>query len=476
MEYVVVGNDHAIVIPDLARFRSGTARLKGLRCVHTHLHGEPMSQEDLMDLALLRLDLMLCINVADNGIPGDIYYAHLLPKNDSRRPWAVEHMADLGRLNLDFSEFIRDLENELSRTAGSLDIGPRERAVLVSVTKTSKREAEESLKELKDLAIASDLLVVDSIIQRKAETNSPAILGKGKLSELAALSLQVGANLIIFDGELTPAQIRVLTDYTEMKIIDRTQLILDIFARRARTREGKIQVELAQLRYLLPRLVTKNTAMSRLTGGIGGRGPGETKLEINRRRARDNIAMLSKELKEIRYQRKERRKKRKNRGVPVVSIVGYTNAGKSTLLNALTRSSAKVGDRPFVTLDPTNRRLMLKKGEVIVTDTVGFIRDLPEDLLEAFAATLEELHESDLLVHVADISNSRLEDQIESVNKILDNLNLNGIPIILALNKVDRLSKSDARHIVERLRGIPISALHPSTLPDLIKTVEEITL
>ncbi len=428
-----------------------------------------------MDLALLKLDLMLCINVADKGIPADLYYAHLLPKNDSRRPWTVEHVADIGRLNLDFSEFIRDLENELARTAGSLDMGSKERAVLVSVTKTSKTEVEESLKELKELAVASNLLVVDSIIQRKTETNSPSLLGKGKLSELVALSLQVGANLIIFDGELTPAQVRVLTDYTEMKIIDRTQLILDIFARRAITREGKIQVELAQLRYLLPRLITKNTAMSRLTGGIGGRGPGETKLEINRRRARDSIVMLSKELKEIRYQREERRKKRKNRGIPVVSIVGYTNAGKSTLLNTLTRSSAKVGDRPFVTLDPTNRRLMLKKGEVIVTDTVGFIKDLPEDLLEAFTATLEELLESDLLIHVADISNSGLEDQIGSVNKTLNSLNLNGIPIILALNKVDRLNRSQTNHIAKRLGGIPISALNSSTLSELIKAIEDIT-
>ena len=428
-----------------------------------------------MDLALLKLDLMLCINVVSKGIPGDLYYAHLLPKNDSRRPWTVEHVADLGRLNLDFLEFIRDLENELAKTAGSLGMESKERAVLVSVTKASKKEAEESLKELKELAIASNLLVVDSIIQRKVETSSPSLLGKGKLSELVALSLQAGANLIIFDGELTPAQVRVLTDYTEMKIIDRTQLILDIFARRAITREGKIQVELAQLRYLLPRLITKNTAMSRLTGGIGGRGPGETKLEINRRRVRDSIVLLSRELKEIRYQRKERRKRRKDRGIPVISIVGYTNAGKSTLLNTLTRSSVKVEDKPFVTLDPTNRRLMLKKGEVIVTDTVGFIKDLPADLLEAFAATLEELHESNLLIHVADISNSRLEDQIESVNKILNSLNLDGIPIILALNKVDRLNRSKAAHIVKRLGGIPISALNPSTLPELIKAIGDIT-
>jgi GTP-binding protein HflX len=427
-----------------------------------------------MDLALLKFDLMLCLNCNSKGIPSDLYYAHLLPKNNSGRPWFLEHVHDIGRLNVDFSEFIRNLETELAKTGTSLGMDEKERAVLVSVTKDSKGEAEESLEELKELAITSNLLVVDSIIQRKTEVGSRFLLGKGKLSELVVCSLQVGADLLIFDGELNPAQIRVLTDYTEMKIIDRTQLILDIFARRAITREGKIQVELAQLRYLLPRLITKNTAMSRLTGGIGGRGPGETKLEINRRRVRDRINLLNKELKEIRRQRKERRKKRRDKGFPVISIVGYTNAGKSTLLNALTRSHVRVESRLFVTLDPTSRRLRLEKGDAIITDTVGFIRDLPGDLLEAFAATLEELHEADLLLHVADVSNSRLGDQIESVNKILNDLDLNKIPTILVLNKIDRLNKTQTPYIVKKLGGIPISALNSSNLFKLREAMEDI--
>ena len=474
MEYVVVGSDHSILIPDLARFRSGIGRLKGLRCIHTHLHGEPLNHEDLMDLALLKLDLMLCFNINSQGIPADLYYAHLVPKNNSGQSWTVEHVPDIGRLNFNFSEFIRDLETELARTGTSPGMEEKERAVLVSVTKASKIETEESLEELKELAITSNLLVVDSIIQRKTEVDSRFLLGRGKLSELVVRSLQAGANLLIFDGELTPAQVRVLTDYTETKIIDRNQLILDIFAKRAITREGKIQVELAQLRYLLPRLITKNTAMSRLTGGIGGRGPGETKLEINRRRVRDRIILLTKELREIRKQRKERRKKRRNRGFPVISIVGYTNAGKSTLLNTLTRSHVKVDDRLFVTLDPTSRRLRLKEREVIITDTVGFIRDLPEDLLEAFAATLEELHEADLLLHIADISNSRLEHQIGSVNKTLNSLDLTEIPTILVLNKSDRMNRIQTAHLAERLGGIPISALNPITLSGLRKAVEDI--
>jgi len=416
---------------------------------------------------------MLCLNITNDGIPADIYYAHILPRNNSGQPWIIEHIPDIGRLNLNFFEFIRDLEAQLAKTGAGIDMEKKERAVLVSVNKASRREAEESLEELRELSITSNLLVVDSIIQRKTDTDSRFLLGKGKLSELVVRSLQAGADLLIFDGELTPAQVRVLTDSTEMKMIDRTQLILDIFARRAITREGKIQVELAQLRYILPRLITKNTAMSRLTGGIGGRGPGETKLEINRRRVRDRITLLNKELAEIRCQRKERRKKRRKRGVPVISIVGYTNAGKSTLLNTLTRSHVKVESRLFVTLDPASRYLRLKKGDVIITDTVGFIRDLPEDLLKAFAATLEELHEAGLLLHVADMSNSRLEDQIESVTKILNSLDLTKIPTVLVLNKIDRLNKSQIDHFATRLGGIPISAIHPSTLPKLKKVIED---
>jgi GTP-binding protein HflX len=471
---VLVGNDHRIFIPDLARFRSGVGRLKGLRCIHTHLRGEPLSQEDVMDLALLKLDLMLCIIVNGNGVPADIYYAHILPKNNSGRSWATEHLPSIGRLDLNFSEFIRELENELAEIGTHHDMAKKERAVLVSVTKACKKEAEESLKELKELATTSNLFVADAVILRKTEVNSRFLLGKGQLSELVVRSLQAGADLLIFDGELSPAQVKALTDYTEIKIIDRTQLILDIFARRAITKDGKIQVELAQLRYLLPRLITKNTAMSRLTGGIGGRGPGETKLEINRRRVREKITLLSKEIRDIRRGRKERRKKRTNRCIPIISIVGYTNAGKSTLLNALTKSHIRVDDGLFVTLDTTSRHLRLGRGEIIIADTVGFIKDLPEDLLQAFAATLEELHEADLLIHVADISNERLENQIESVNKVLESLKLNKTPTILALNKIDRLDSNQIAYLVRNLDGIPISAVNPSTLSRLREKMEDI--
>jgi GTP-binding protein HflX len=474
VEYVIVGDDHRIVIPDPARFRSGSGRLKGLRCVHTHLHGEPLSQEDVMDLALLKLDLMACVVVDERGIPADLYYAHILPKNDSGRSWAVEHVPDIGRLEVDFSRFIRGLENELSKAGEGHGPEQKERAVLVSVTTVSREEAEQSIEELAELAKTSNLVIADTVVLRKTGLGSRILLGRGQVSELVVRSLQAGADLLIFDAELSPAQVRALTDFTEMRIIDRTQLILDIFARRAVTREGKIQVELAQLRYLLPRLITKNTAMSRLTGGIGGRGPGETKLEINRRRARERIALLNDELGKIRRQRKERRKNRSNQGLPIISIVGYTNAGKSTLLNTLTHSHVEVKDRLFVTLDPTSRRLILGDRHALITDTVGFIKDLPEDLFQAFAATLEELHEADLLIHVADISAARLDQQIDSVKEVLESLDLREMPSVLALNKVDRVDSDQAARLARNLNGIPISALNPSTLTVLKETIRDI--
>ena len=294
------------------------------------------------------------------------------------------------------------------------------------------------------------------------------------MSELVLKCIQNDADLLIFDNELTPAQVKSLTDYTELKIIDRSQLILDIFSRRAVTREGKIQVELAQLKYLLPRLATKNSAMSRLTGGIGGRGPGETKLEINRRRARDRISRLNSELSRIKKQRKERRRLRNANRLPVISIVGYTNAGKSTLLNSLTRSHVGTGNRLFETLDPSSRRLRFpREREAIITDTVGFIRDLPESLMETFAATLEELHDADLLLHVVDVSNPRMEDQIKIVNKILAQLNLKGVPTLLVLNKTDLLDDEYVSILSEKNNGILVSAIDRQTLFPLFERIED---
>jgi GTP-binding protein HflX len=289
------------------------------------------------------------------------------------------------------------------------------------------------------------------------------------------LALQEAATVIIFDQELNPSQIRTITDQVELKVIDRTQLILDIFAQRAQSREGKLQVELAQLKYLLPRLVTKNTAMSRLTGGIGGRGPGETKLEINRRRVRDRIAHLETALTSVRKQRKQQKAKRHKKRLPVISIIGYTNAGKSTLLNTLTKSNVLAESRLFATLDPSSRRLRFPKDfEVIVTDTVGFIKDLPKDLLVAFRATLEELENADLLLHIIDISNSHFEEQIKSVEKILADLNLQHTTTIRVLNKMDLVDHQFCVRLSRQLNGTAISACSKSTLMPLIEKMETI--
>ncbi len=472
---VIVGDDKNILIPDLGRFRLGLGRLKGLRCLHTHIHGEPLSREDLTDLVFLGLDLMMSIEVGDEGSPGSIAYAHILPENSRGEKWSLQRVPDVGQLHTDFQELIESLEDELGRSMESRTLQQRERAVLVGVSAGPVWQIKESLEELHDLAVSSGVEVTDAVVQRLKKVDPRFLIGKGKLSELVLRCLQTGSTLLIFDHELTPAQVRSLTDATELKIIDRSQLILDIFARRAVTREGKIQVELAQLKYLLPRLATKNTAMSRLTGGIGGRGPGETKLEINRRRARERITRLNRELEQIRQQREDRRRLRNVRGIPVISIVGYTNAGKSTLLNSLTRSHVAVEDRLFATLDPSSRRLRFpRERDVIITDTVGFIRDLPEDLMEAFAATLEELHDADLLLHVVDASSPRMEDQIKTVDGILRKLELDRIPVALVLNKIDRLDPRQTADLSKSLKAIPVSALNPKTFSGLLQEMERL--
>ncbi|MBW2646758.1 MAG: GTPase HflX [Deltaproteobacteria bacterium] len=473
IQYVIVGKHQQILLPDdIHKYRIGKGRLKGLRLVHTHLQSELLTQDDLMDLVFLRLDFVSAITVSQDGMPDQIYPAHLLPETSNSMNWEILPAIQHGDLNIDCHKLILSLEEEFAKKGPIQKIEGAERAILISVTTAPKKNALESMAELTELARSSSTYVVDSVVQyRKASPRY--LLGKGKLSELVILALQRGANLLIFDQNLNPSQVRSITDMTELKVIDRTQLILDIFARRAHTREGKIQVELAQLKYLLPRLIEKNTAMSRLTGGIGGRGPGETKLEINRRRVHDRIRRLEKQLKTVRKQRAQRRAKRKRKGLPIISIIGYTNAGKSTLLNTLTKSDILTGNRLFATLDPTSRRLKFPRDtEVIITDTVGFIRDLPKDLVVAFRATLEELEDADLLLHVIDISNPRFTQQIESVEQILESLRLNNIATLRVLNKEDLVEKDFAEIKRRQLNAITISAKDTSTLKPLIEAME----
>ena len=495
LEYVVVGNARGIVLPDLKRVRVGEGRFRGLRCLHTHLAGEGLTQDDLTDLALLRLDLMAAIDVRTDGMPGLVHAAHLLPVDGSkiRQPsddgdlddstdtassagvWGYLEPKAPSQIDVDFLQLISSLEEELARVRHVRSPrDQRERAILVSVTTGGVASAQESLVELRELARSSGVVVLDAVVQRRPKLDPRSLLGKGKLEELIIRSLQLGADAIIFDQNLAPAQVRAINEATDLKIIDRTQLILDIFAQRAQSREGKIQVELAQLKYLLPRLTGSGAEMSRLMGGIGGRGPGETKLEVDRRRVRDRIHHLEGQIEQIRTSRRVQRTRRQRRDLPIISIVGYTNAGKSTLLNALTSSDVAAEDRMFATLDPTSRRLRLPHDrEVIINDTVGFIRDLPPDLIAAFRATLEEMEGSDLLVHLVDGSSPQLENHIASVDKILLDLSLSQIPRLLVFNKVDLLSADELENLRRRSGTVAISAIHRESLLALVDRIGE---
>ncbi len=470
---VVVGDEKEIVIPVLEDYPLGRRRLRGVRCVHTHLKDEPLSQDDLTDLALLRLDMMVALGVAGDGLPGNIYTAHLLPLNKEGRTFEVQPPVPFHRFNLNVEEFVSALEAEMGRAILRDVRDTRERAILVSVSPEPRHEQMEALEELKELARTSDVVVLDTVCQRQKDINPRYLMGTGKIKELIIKALQKEATLLIFNQELTPTQVRELGRITELKVIDRTQLILDIFARRARSRDGKVQVELAQLRYLLPKLTGKGTSLSRLTGGIGGRGPGETKLEIDRRRVQERINRLVKELEALSRGRKQRRKKRAQTSIPIISIVGYTNAGKSTLLNALTGSSTYVEDKLFATLDTATRRLRFpRERDVVITDTVGFIRNLPEDLLSAFRATLEEMEDADLLLHIVDISNPSFERHIETVERLLERIGLGSIPRILVFNKIDRVEPVIAENLSRRYGAVPVSALDPSTLHRLLRAIE----
>jgi len=488
VEFVIVGDARQIELPDFKRVRVAGDRFRGLRCVHTHLRGEELTRDDLTDLALLRLDLMAAIDVDEaTGLPGVVRSAHLLPStasetgsNGNSKHFAFLEPVVASRLDVDFLGLIEALESEMARNRRTSQRARGvESAILVNVSTDPRDNAEDSMAELRELAQSAGVVLLDEMIQRRSSIDPRTVVGKGKLEELLISAMQVGADAIIFDRELQPAQVRSISEATDLKVIDRSQLILDIFAQRAQSHEGKIQVELAQLKYILPRLVLgQNSAFSRLAGGIGGRGPGETKLETDRRRVRDRIHRLEVELASQRKRREQRRKERLRHQVPTISIVGYTNAGKSTLLNALTSSHVLAEARMFATLDPTTRRLRLpREQEVIINDTVGFIRDLPPDLLAAFRSTLEEISGSRLLVHVVDASNPRWQQQIVSVNRILTELEFDQIPRLLVFNKVDLIDETSLSAI-ERLAGCDnssgcaaISALRPQTLLPMLEQI-----
>ena len=516
IEAVAIGDARRVDVPRQPSAPSGRDRFCTLRWIATKAGDEPLSATDLSPLALHRLDALAIVAVEPDGAPGPVRVAHLLPAEERERKPAkdsaaarppgivvprgltprplqrqreIEDVVSDGEryrlfpprsaslLDDDFLDLIGALEAEFERTRKRTKVaGKAGRAILVHVTTGSRLAAEESMDELEELAASSGLGVVDRIVQRRQHFDSRTLMGAGRLEDLIILASRLQADYIVVDQNLTPAQARAIAESTAIKVIDRSQLILDIFARRARTHEGKIQVELAQLKYLLSRLMSRgDSGLSRLEGGIGGRGPGEQKLEVDRRRVRDRIKALEKMLHGERTRREQRRSRRSERDVPVVSIVGYTNAGKSTLLNVLTKSEVFVEQRMFATLDPSSRRLRLpREREIVINDTVGFIRDLPKDLLAAFRATLEEIADSDLLVHLVDMAHPRHEAQIKAVEAILEELGDSDIPRLLVFNKSDLVDAERRDEILTAHEGsLAIAAAKREGLTALLRGMDD---
>lgn len=470
---VIVGDAHSLTLPDIGRLRGGVGRFRGLRLVHTHLKGEPLTRDDLNDLALLRLDLVAAVEVLDTGLPGRIDLAHLAPLGpdgqNGHEPFERIQAPDVHQLRFDVEATMKALEDEFARVTSASGETEKERALVVGIV-----PEDEHFEEMLELVRSAGVAVAGTVRQKRSQVHPRTVVGTGKLQEIVLEGMRSRATVAIFDIDLKPAQSRAFEDATGLKAIDRTQLILDVFAQRARSRDGKLQVELAQLKYALPRLTEKDAGLSRLAGGIGGRGPGETVIEIGRRRIRDRIRALEKQVESLSRQRDLRRRRRREEGVPVLSIIGYTNAGKSTLLNAMTGSEVEAENKLFMTLDPTSRRLRFpREGEVVITDTVGFIADLPPDLVAAFRATLEELADADLLLHVVDASDPRLEQKLESVERLLTELHLADIPRLLVLNKTDLLEPHEAAALARRFQAVPVSAVKRQGLAELVQAAEE---
>jgi GTP-binding protein HflX len=476
--HVFVGDASKIILPDVGRLRGAAGRFRGLRLVHTHLRGEALTRDDLTDLALLRLDLVAAIAVDPGGHAGKLYIGHLLPDGPADRPWRELPAESVHAQVTDVLRLIGGLEAEYGRgrRVAATDQG-KDRALVVHVAIGRVLDSEARIAEIRELCRTANVKVLDVLVQRRPAVDPRFLVGRGKLEEVLLRAMQLGAEVVIFDHDLSPGQARAISEATELKVVDRTMLILDIFAQHATSRDGKLQVELAQLRYALPRLVEKNTMMSRLTGGpggqagLGGRGPGETKLEISRRRARDRIHLLEKKLAELGEDRRLRRQRRTRRDLPIIAICGYTNAGKSTLLNALTDSDAIAENKLFATLDPVSRRLRFpEEREVIITDTVGFIRDLPKELVAAFRATLEEMDDADLLLHVVDAADPDRDQHIEAVGTILRDLGLAEKPRIVVWNKIDKLSEAEQEHLL-RAGGFLVSAFERATFGPLLHAI-----
>jgi GTP-binding protein HflX len=484
IDSVIVGDASKLMLPDVGRLRAAEGRFRGLRLVHTHLRGEPLTHDDRVDLVRLRLDLVAAILLAPGGEPRTLCWAHNVPGADGGATYREIGPVPLAQSRVDVGRLMGDLEAEFARRARARVVKGRDRAILVHVGDKTRgpealREAEDSMRELRELARTAGVETADAVIQMRAHIDPRHVMGKGKLEEVVVRAIELDADVLVVDRELSPAQASAIAKLTDLKVIDRSQLILDIFAQRAEGRDGKLQVELAQLKYAMPRLGQKDDSLSRLTGGIGGRGPGETKLEIGRRRAKERVTHLEHQLKQLGKQREQRRRKRARVGVPTVAIVGYTNAGKSTLLHALTGADVVAEDKLFATLDTRSRTLRCGwagwgEREVVLTDTVGFIRNLPKDLFAAFRATFEEAADADLLLHVVDASDEAQDEHVTTVRRVLAELELAEIPRLVVFNKIDA---ADPLHVSALRRQYPdaefVSATRRETTRPLIERLAQ---
>lgn len=476
-----VGDSGTVVLP-VVEGRRAQSRLSGVRCIHTHPNGVGMvSLVDINSMLKLRLDAMVAVGVKDGRIT-EIYAA--IPQRSEGNEFNKSQVYGPFKANEARINALWSVVDEVDKAAGNMlyaNRGEAERALLVGLETSSgnilngKSIGERSLDELEELVLTAGARVVDKVLQKRQVIDTTYYIGKGKLEELSLIRQALDIDLVVFDDELSGAQLRNIEEVLGVKVIDRTTLILDIFAQRARSKEGKLQVELAQLKYRISRLIGLGNQLSRLGGGIGTRGPGEKKLEVDRRHIRRRINHLEEELSEVEKRRGFKRKSRDKNSLPVIALVGYTNAGKSTLMNALCKADVFAEDKLFATLDPTARSLMLPNGRnAILIDTVGFIRKLPHELIEAFKSTLEEAVYADVLIHVVDVTSEEAFEQIEVVDKILEALGASSKPIVMALNKIDRLSVRERAPILNPKGGIvEISAVTLEGVDELLKAVTD---
>lgn len=480
---VGVGTPRQTQIPPLELPRYGAERLCGIRCIATQLKPESPKESSLTAMVRQRLDSLVTLTLTGTGMlrrgggatgyVKEVYLAHLLPQPDLELEdtsyWYVSTPISLDVLSQqDFLDLVEGLEAEFEReyVAQQVDASV-DRVVTVGLMtdKMKQQQFEDSLAELARLVNTAGGEVLHTIKQKRSHSHPQTVIGSGKVQEIALKVQTIGATLVAFDRDLSPAQVRNLETQFGVRVVDRTEVILDIFAQRAQSRAGKLQVELAQLEYMLPRLTGRGQAMSRLGGGIGTRGPGETKLETERRGIQKRIARLQREVNQLQAHRSRLRQQRQKKEVPTVAIVGYTNAGKSTLINTLTNAEVYAADQLFATLDPTTRRLFVpdavtgKSRTVLITDTVGFIQELPPSLVDSFRATLEEVTEADALIHVVDLSHPAWNSQIRSVMKILGEMPISPGPILIAFNKLDQVDSETLTTAKEEFPlGVFISA------------------